>query len=158
MKTPDWSPAFAWWLEQGGRFALPDLRGGGEYGEKWHEAGMFEHKQNVFDEFYCGRRLPHQRTGTLRLEHFAITGRSNGGLIMGAAMTQQPQTVFAVVCGYPLLDMLRYQKFEKGAYWTTEYGSSDNPGQFPYLLKDPPYQNVREGDGLSGCAVLHRLE
>ena len=143
-ETPYWSPAFAWWLQQGGWFALPNLRGGGEYGEKWHEAGMFEHKQNVFDDFFAAADYLIKNKYTSP-EHFAITGRSNGGLLMGASITQQPQLFSAVVCGYPLLDMLRYQKFEKGAYWTTEYGSSDNEKQFPYLLKYSPYQNVKKG-------------
>lgn len=142
-ETPYWSPVWAWWLQQGGWFALPNLRGGGEYGEKWHEAGMFEHKQNVFDDFFAAADYLIKNKYTSP-ERFAITGRSNGGLLMGAAITQQPQLFAAVVCGYPLLDMLRYQKFEKGAYWTTEYGSSDNEKQLPYLLKYAPYQNVKE--------------
>ncbi len=142
-ETPEWSPAWAWWLEQGGWFALPNLRGGGEYGEKWHEAGMFEHKQNVFDDFFAAAEYLIQNKYTSPA-HFAITGRSNGGLLMGAAITQRPELFSAVVCGYPLLDMLRYQHFERGALWTTEYGSSDNEQQFAYLLKYSPYQNVKK--------------
>jgi prolyl oligopeptidase len=142
--TPGWNPAWAWWIEQGGWFALPNLRGGGEYGEEWHQAGMFGKKQNVFDDFYAAARylIANKYTSP---QHFAITGRSNGGLLMGAAMTQQPQLFAAVVCGYPLLDMLRYQRFEQGVHWTTEYGSSDNEDQFKYLLKYSPYQNVKKG-------------
>jgi prolyl oligopeptidase len=141
-ELPTWNPQWAWWIEQGGWFALPNLRGGGEYGEKWHEQGMFENKQNVFDDFFAAAEylIANKYTSP---EHFAITGRSNGGLLMGAAITQHPELFSAVVCGYPLLDMLRYQKFLVGAYWVTEYGSSDNPRQLPYLLKYSPYQNVK---------------
>ncbi|MGA3333317.1 MAG: prolyl oligopeptidase family serine peptidase [Terracidiphilus sp.] len=142
--APEWKPASAWWLQKGGWFALPNLRGGGEYGERWHEAGMFEKKQNVFDDFYAAAEylIANKYTSP---EHFAIMGRSNGGLLMGAAITQRPDLFSAVECGYPLLDMLRYQKFEQGAHWTTEYGSADNEQQFKYLLKYSPYQNAKKG-------------
>ena len=90
-------------------------------------------------------RVPDRTTSTLRPQHFAISGRSNGGLLMGASITQQPELFSAVWCGYPLLDMLRYQKFEQGPHWTTEYGSAENEKQFPYLLKYSPYQNVKAG-------------
>lgn len=141
---PTWNPQYAWWLEQGGWFALPNLRGGGEYGENWHEQAMFEKKQNVFDDFFAAAEylIANKYTSP---EHFAITGRSNGGLLMGAAITQRPDLFSAVLCGYPLLDMLRYQKFLVGSFWVTEYGSSDNKKQFPYLLKYSPYQNVKPG-------------
>jgi len=141
-ETPYWSPEFAWWMEQGGWFALPNLRGGGEYGEQWHEAGMFEKKQNVFDDWFAAANYLIDNRYTSP-EHFAIRGRSNGGLLMGVSITQHPELFSAVWCGYPLLDMLRYQKFKVGYYWTTEYGSADNEKQFPYLLKYSPYQNVR---------------
>jgi prolyl oligopeptidase len=142
--TAAWSPLWAWWLEQGGWFALPNLRGGGEYGETWHEQAMFEKKQNVFDDWFAAAEylIANKYTSP---EHFAITGRSNGGLLMGASMTQRPQLFSAIWCGYPLLDMLRYQKFLVGAYWITEYGSADKENQFPYLLKYSPYQNVKPG-------------
>ena len=142
--TPEWRALYAWWLEQGGWFALPNLRGGGEYGERWHEAGMFERKQNVFDDFYAAAEylIANKYTSPA---HFAIMGGSNGGLLMGAAITQRPELFAAVECGYPLLDMLRYQKFEQGPHWMTEYGSADNEKQFPYLLKYSPYQNVKAG-------------
>jgi prolyl oligopeptidase len=141
---PGWYPLWAWWLEQGGWFALPNLRGGGEYGENWHEQGMFEKKQNVFDDFYAAAEylIANKYTSP---EHFAIDGVSNGGLLMGAAMTQRPELWGAVLCGFPLLDMLRFQKFLVGSYWTTEYGSSENEKQFSYLLKYSPYQNVKPG-------------
>jgi prolyl oligopeptidase len=142
--TPYWSPAFAWWLEQGGWFALPNLRGGGEYGESWHEQGMFEKKQNVFDDWFAATDYLIAGKYT-SAAHLAITGRSNGGLLMGASITQRPELFSAVWCGYPLLDMLRYQKFLVGSYWKTEYGSSDNDKQFFYLLKYSPYHNVKSG-------------
>ena len=142
--TPRWSPAWAWWLQQGGWFAVPNLRGGGEYGEGWHEAGMFEKKQNVFDDWFRAAEFLIAGKYTSP-EHFAISGRSNGGLLMGASIVQRPELFAAVWCGYPLLDMLRYQKFKVGAYWMTEYGTAENEKQFPYLLKYSPYQNVKAG-------------
>ncbi len=141
---PEWRPEYAWWLQEGGWFALPNLRGGGEYGERWHEQGMFSSKQNVFDDFYAAAEylIANKYTSP---QHFAILGRSNGGLLMGAAITQRPDLFSAVDCGYPLLDMLRYQKFEQGPHWMTEYGSADKEDQFRYLLKYSPYQNVKAG-------------
>jgi prolyl oligopeptidase len=142
--TPAWSPVVAWWLQQGGWFAVPGLRGGGEYGESWHEQGMFEKKQNVFDDWYAAAEylIANKYTSPA---HFAIRGGSNGGLLMGAAITQRPELWGAVLCAYPLLDMLRFQKFLVGSYWTTEYGSSENEKQFFYLLKYSPYHNVKAG-------------
>lgn len=142
--TPAWNPMYAWWLKQGGWFALPNLRGGGEFGEEWHKQGMFADKQNVFDDWFAAAQflIAHHYTSAA---HFAITGRSNGGLLMGASMTQHPELFSAIECGYPLLDMLRFQKFLQGPHWTTEYGSADNAEQFPYLLRYSPYQNVKPG-------------
>ena len=142
--TPAWSPASAWWMQQGGWFALPNLRGGGEYGEHWHQQGMFEKKQNVFDDWFAAAEYLIAQKYTSP-DHFAIVGRSNGGLLMGAAMTQHPELFSAIDCGYPLLDMLRYQSFLQGSHWTTEYGSSQDEKQFFYLLKYSPYQNVKAG-------------
>lgn len=141
---PGWNAEYAWWMEQGGYFALPNLRGGDEYGEQWHKAAMFGKKQNVFDDFYAAAEylIRNQYTTPAR---FAIRGRSNGGLLMGAAMTQRPDLFGAIWCGYPLLDMLRYQYFEFGRLWTTEYGSSQNQKDVAYLLKYSPYQNVHKG-------------
>jgi prolyl oligopeptidase len=143
-ETPYWNPAFAWWLQQGGWFALPGLRGGGEYGESWHEQGMFEKKQNVFDDWFAAAEylIANRYTSPAR---FVITGRSNGGLLMGASITQRPELFSAVWCGYPLLDMLRYQKFLVGSYWKTEYGASEQEKQFAYLLKYSPYHRVKAG-------------
>jgi len=143
-ELPDWNPLWAAWMAQGGWFALPNLRGGGEYGESWHRQGMFEKKQNVFDDFYAAAEYLIAQKYT-SAAHFAISGRSNGGLLMGAAMTQRPELFGAIWCGYPLLDMLRYQKFEMGRLWTSEYGSAENEKDFPYIRKYSPYQNVKAG-------------
>ncbi len=143
-ETPAFSRAAVIWAELGGVFALPNLRGGGEFGEKWHRAGMFENKQNVFDDFVGAAEwlVANHYTKPGRI---AIQGGSNGGLLVGAAFTQHPELFGAVVCSIPLLDMLRYQKFKVGSYWVTEYGSADDPKQFPHIYKYSPYQNVREG-------------
>jgi len=142
--VPRWDPEYAWWMEQGGYFAQPNLRGGGEYGEAWHKAGMFEKKQNVFDDFFSAAEylITNKYTDT---PHLAIRGRSNGGLLMGAAMTERPELFGAIWCGYPLLDMMRYQNFLVGRWWTAEYGSAEKSDQFPYLIKYSPYQNVKPG-------------
>jgi prolyl oligopeptidase len=142
--TPAWNPAYGWWLQQGGWFAVPNLRGGGEYGESWHELGMFEKKQNVFDDWFAAVQYLVDNKYTSP-QHFAIMGESNGGLLMGASITQHPEMFSAVLCGYPLLDMLRFQKFMQGAHWTTEYGSAENEKQFFYLMKYSPYHNVKSG-------------
>jgi prolyl oligopeptidase len=143
-RVPEWNPEYAWWMEQGGFFAQPNLRGGGEYGEAWHKAGMFEKKQNVFDDFFAAARYLVDNKYTSPA-HLAIRGRSNGGLLMGAAMTQHPEMFGAIWCGYPLLDMLRYQNFLIGRWWTSEYGSAETAEQFPYLVKYSPYHNVKKG-------------
>jgi len=142
--VPHWDPEYAWWMEQGGFFAQPNLRGGGEYGETWHKAGMFEKKQNVFDDFFAAADylIDNKYTSS---KYLAVRGRSNGGLLMGVATTQRPELFGAIWCGYPLLDMLRFQNFLVGHWWTAEYGSADNPQQFPYLRKYSPYQNVKPG-------------
>ncbi|HUJ50969.1 MAG TPA: prolyl oligopeptidase family serine peptidase [Bryobacteraceae bacterium] len=142
--TPQFSAIAAWWTEHGGVFAQPNLRGGGEFGEAWHHAGMFEKKQNVFDDFIAAAEwlIQNKYTNPSKL---AIQGGSNGGLLMGAMMTQRPDLFGAIVCGAPLLDMLRFQKMSVGSWWTAEYGSADDPKQFQYLLKYSPYQNVHKG-------------
>jgi prolyl oligopeptidase len=132
------------WVEHGGVFALPGLRGGGEFGEEWHRAGMLERKQNVFDDFYAAAEWLIANRYT-RADKLAITGRSNGGLLMGAAMTQRPDLFGAIVCGYPLLDMVRYQNFLVAKYWVPEYGSSEDVEQFPALFAYSPYHHVVRG-------------
>jgi prolyl oligopeptidase len=142
--TAHWDPEFAWWMEQGGFYAQPNLRGGGEYGEAWHKAGMFEKKQNVFDDFFGAAEylISNKYTSSERL---AIRGRSNGGLLMGAALTQRPDLFGAIWVGYPLLDMIRFHKFLVGKWWTSEYGNAENSEQYSYLIKYSPYQNVKPG-------------
>jgi prolyl oligopeptidase len=142
--TPSFSSIAAWWTEHGGVFVQPNLRGGGEFGESWHHGGMFEKKQNVFDDFIAAADwlIQNKYTNPSKL---AIQGGSNGGLLMGAMMTQRPDLFGAIVCGAPLLDMLRFQHMSVGSWWTAEYGSADDPKQFPYLLKYSPYQNVHKG-------------
>ena len=142
--TPRFSaPTYAW-LEQGGVYAVPNLRGGGEYGEKWHKAGMLLNKQNVFDDFIAAAEYLIAEKYT-QASSLAISGRSNGGLLVGAAMTQRPDLFRAVVCGVPLLDMVRYHLFGSGKTWIPEYGSSENEEQFRAILAYSPYHQVKAG-------------
>ncbi len=131
-------------FEAGGVLAIPNLRGGGEYGESWHKAGMLEKKQNVFDDFISAAEYL-IRTGHTSPDKLAISGGSNGGLLVGAVMTQCPELFRAAICDVPLLDMLRYQRFLMARYWIPEYGSAEDPRQFEYLLKYSPYHHVRSG-------------
>jgi len=143
-RTPLFDRRMFFWLEQGGVYALPNLRGGGEYGEEWHRAGMREHKQNVFDDFIAAAEYLIAE-GYTRPERLAILGGSNGGLLVGAAMTQRPDLFRAVVCQVPLLDMLRYHRFLIARLWIPEYGSADDPEQFAYLYAYSPYHRVVDG-------------
>ena len=143
-RTPDFSAARMVWLERGGGFALPNLRGGGEYGEKWHQAGMLAKKQNVFDDFIAAAAFLIERRYTSP-QRLIISGGSNGGLLVGAAMTQRPDLFGAVVCSVPLLDMIRYHLFGAGRTWIPEYGSAEDPEQFAYLLAYSPYHHVKKG-------------
>ena len=142
--TPGFSESAAVWAEQGGVFAEANLRGGGEFGEVWHKAGMFGNKQHVFDDFIAAAEWL-IRSGYTNPSRLAISGTSNGGLLVGAALTQRPELFRAVYCGYPLLDMIRYQKFLVARYWISEYGSSDDPAQFKYLYAYSPYHHVKPG-------------
>jgi prolyl oligopeptidase len=142
--TPSFSSQAAYWAELGGVYAIPNLRGGGEFGETWHKAGMLANKQNVFDDFIAAAEwlIANKYTSPAKL---AIAGGSNGGLLVGAAMTQRPELFQAVICAVPLLDMVRYQNFLVARFWVPEYGSSEDPEQFIYILKYSPYQNVKKG-------------
>ncbi|MGH9533920.1 MAG: prolyl oligopeptidase family serine peptidase [Terriglobales bacterium] len=142
--TPAWNPVAVAWAEMGGVFAQPNLRGGAAFGEAWHRAGMLSHKQNVFDDFYHAAHwlIQHRFTRPSRLAAF---GGSNGGLLVGAAMTQRPRLFAAIVCWHPLLDMLRYELFPIGNLWTPEYGDPRNPKDYPYIAAYSPYQHVRPG-------------
>ncbi len=143
-RTPGFSALAAVWVEHGGVYALPNLRGGGEFGEDWHKGGMLDKKQNVFDDFIAAAEWLIGEKYT-RPEKLAISGGSNGGLLVGAALTQRPELFQAVVCAVPLLDMLRYHKFLVARFWVPEYGSSENPEQFKYLHAYSPYHRVKPG-------------
>ena len=141
--TPAFDPATFALLERGGIYAVTNLRGGGEYGERWHEAGMLDRKQNVFDDFIAAAESLVQ-SGRSRPGRIAIEGGSNGGLLTAAVMLQRPDLFGAVVCRVPVADMLRYHLFTVGRFWIPEYGSADNPEQFPFLYRYSPYHNVRD--------------
>ncbi len=143
-QTPAFSFRAALWAERGGVYAIANLRGGSEFGEAWHKAGMLDRKQNVFDDFIGAAEWLIAKKYTSK-DKLAITGGSNGGLLVGAALTQRPDLFSAVVCSYPLLDMVRYHKFLVAGYWVPEYGSSDNPSQFPFLYAYSPYHRVKPG-------------
>ena len=143
-RTPAYFPGAAAWVEAGGLFALPNLRGGGEYGESWHRAGMLGKKQNVFDDFHAAAEALIAR-GWTSSRNLAVSGGSNGGLLVGAALTQRPDLFAAVYCAVPLLDMLRYQNFRIARFWIAEYGSAEDPEQAEWLRKYSPYHNVRAG-------------
>jgi prolyl oligopeptidase len=143
-RTPLYDPGNFPWLDGGGLFAMVHLRGGGEYGEEWHRAGMLEKKQNVFDDFIAAAEAL-VAEGYTSARRIAIEGGSNGGLLVGAVMLQRPELFGAVLCRVPVADMLRYHLFTVGRFWIPEYGSADDPEQFKYLLRYSPYHNVREG-------------
>ena len=143
-ETPYFRTDAVIFAEHGGVFALPNLRGGGEFGEKWHRAGMLDNKQNVFDDFIAAAEWLIEN-GYTKPEHLAISGGSNGGLLMGAAMTERPELFQAVACEYPLLDMVRYHKFLLGKLWVSEYGSAEDARQFQVIYKYSPYHHVKKG-------------
>jgi prolyl oligopeptidase len=143
--TPRFRPAAVLWVEQGGVYAVANIRGGGEFGEEWHRAGMLEKKQNVFDDFIAAAEwlIDNDYTNPSRL---AIQGYSNGGLLVGAALTQRPDLFQAVLCRHPDLDMVRYHEFENNnPPALLEYGNASDPEQFKFLYAYSPYQRVTEG-------------
>jgi prolyl oligopeptidase len=142
--TPSFSRSMYLWMEHGGIYAVANLRGGAEFGEDWHRAGMLEKKQNVFDDFIAAGEYLIAQKYTDR-DHLAIQGGSNGGLLMGAMITQRPDLFRAVVCQVPLLDMLRYQNFQIAKLWVPEYGSADDARQFDWLYAYSPYHHVKAG-------------
>ncbi len=163
--TPDFWPEAIVWAEHGGVAAQVNLRGGGEFGEAWHKAGMQANKQNVFDDFIAASQwlIQNKYTNPAKL---GIFGGSNGGLLVGAALTQRPDLYQAVVCWHPLLDMLRFDQFMMGKFWVSEYGSASDPEQFRWLYAYSPYQHVKPGtkypavlfmtgDGDTRVAPLH---
>src|SRR6202050_3616362 len=142
--TPSFAGDRYLWLEHGGVFAVANLRGGSEFGEEWHRAGMLDKKQNVFDDFIAAAEYLIDEKYTDK-DHLAIQGGSNGGLLMGAMITQRPDLFRAVVCQVPLLDMLRYQNFQIAKLWIPEYGSADDARQFDWLYAYSPYHHVKPG-------------
>jgi prolyl oligopeptidase len=142
--TPLFSRTSYLWMEHGGVFAMANLRGGAEFGEDWHRAGMLDKKQNVFDDMIAAAEhlIAEKYTDS---KHLAIQGGSNGGLLMGAMITQRPDLFRAVVCQVPLLDMLHYQNFQVARLWIPEYGSAENPVQFKWLYAYSPYHHVKAG-------------
>jgi prolyl oligopeptidase len=142
--TPAYSASILAWVETGGVWAAAGLRGGGEEGETWHRAGMRERKQNVFADFHAAAEYLVE-AGWTTPEQLGISGGSNGGLLVGTAMTQRPELYRAVVCSAPLLDMVRYEQFGLGASWNDEYGSADDPTELSWLLSYSPYHHVRAG-------------
>ncbi len=144
-ETPSFSIARLFWLENGGVYAVANLRGGGEYGEEWHQEGMLAKKQNVFDDFTAAAvwLIKNGYTDSTRL---AINGGSNGGLLVAACLVQHPTLFGAVVCQVPVIDMLRYHKFTVGRYWVNEYGSAEGSlEQFRFLYAYSPLHNVKSG-------------
>jgi prolyl oligopeptidase len=142
--TPSFNRSAYLWLEHGGVYAVANLRGGAEFGEDWHRAGMLDKKQNVFDDMIAAAEhlISEKYTDT---NHLAIQGGSNGGLLMGAMITQRPELFRAVVCQVPLLDMLHYQDFQIAKLWIPEYGSAENAEQFKWLYAYSPYHHVKGG-------------
>lgn len=167
-QSPYFSSGYVAWLEAGGMVAIPNLRGGGEYGKEWHQAGMLDKKQNVFDDFLAAAEWLIQQ-GYTNPKKIVIGGASNGGLLMGAAITQRPDLFAGVYCGVPLLDMIRYHQFGYANIWADEYGSAEQPEQFLCLLKYSPYHNVQPGvryppvlfvasDNDARCYPLHAMK
>ena len=142
--TPAFNRSMYLWMEHGGIYAVANLRGGSKFGEDWHRAGMLEKKQNVFDDFIAAGEYLIAQKYTDR-DHLAIYGGSNGGLLMGAMITQRPDLFRAVVCAVPLLDMLRYQNFQIAKLWIPEYGSAEDAKQFDWLYAYSPYHHVKPG-------------
>ena len=143
--TPSFSIANAVWMEQGGIYAVPNLRGGGEYGKKWHKAGTKMQKQNVFDDFIAAAEFLIENKYTSS-EYLAVRGGSNGGLLVGAIMTQRPELMKVALPAVGVLDMLRYHTFTAGAGWAYDYGTAeDSKEMFEYLIGYSPVHNVKEG-------------
>jgi prolyl oligopeptidase len=150
-QTPGYSASILSWVEAGGVYAVAGLRGGSEEGEEWHRAGMLDRKQNVFDDFHAAAEYL-IASGVTSRERLAVWGGSNGGLLVGAAVTQRPGLFSAAVCSAPLLDMVRYERFKIGETWNVEYGSAAQPAELEWLLGYSPYHRVR--DGVAYPAVL----
>jgi prolyl oligopeptidase len=149
---PSFNPLLVSLLEQDGVYALANLRGGGEYGEEWHRAGMLLNKQNVFDDFIAAAEWLQQNRYTSKAR-CALQGGSNGGLLVGAVMTQRPDLCSTALPAVGVMDMLRYHKFTIGWNWAAEYGSSDDPAHFKNLLSYSPLHNLKEGTAYPATMV-----
>jgi prolyl oligopeptidase len=152
--TPGFDVSRLVWLEHGGVYAVANLRGGGEYGEEWHQAGTLERKQNVFDDFIAAAEwlIGNHYTSASRL---AIEGASNGGLLVAACMVQRPELFSAVLCQVPVIDMLRYHKFSVGRYWVTDFGNAEaDPDHFHFMYAYSPLHNVKEGAAYPATLIL----
>jgi prolyl oligopeptidase len=151
--TPEFSARRALWMERGGLLAVAVLRGGGEYGKAWHDAGRLANKQNVFDDFCaCARWLAD--SGWSRRDRIAINGGSNGGLLVGACITQHPELFGAAVAEVGVLDMMRFHKFTIGWAWTSDFGDPDDAEQYRWLRAYSPLQNVRAGQAYPATLLL----
>ena len=150
--SPGFAPGLVAFCEAGGVYAIAGIRGGGEYGEDWHRAGMRAHKQQVFDDFHAAADWL-VAEGRTRRERLAIRGGSNGGLLVGAALTQRPDVCRAVICAVPLLDMLRYQRFLIGALWVPEYGDPEVADDFAVLHAYSPYHHVQPGTAYAATII-----
>jgi prolyl oligopeptidase len=151
--TPGFSPMLYAWLEAGGAFAEPNLRGGADYGEDWHRGGMLAKKQNVFDDFF-GAAEWLVKQGHTKSERLVAYGGSNGGLLVGAAATQRPDLFRAILCAVPVLDMIRYPLFGDGKTWVAEYGSPKEEAMFKALFAYSPYHNVKPGTAYPAVLML----
>ena len=151
--TPAFDPSDFLWLDAGGVMAVANLRGGGEYGDAWHRAGMRERKQNVFDDFIAAAAWL-QSTGRAARGRVAIEGGSNGGLLVGACLVQRPDLFGAAICRVPVADMLRYHLFTVGRFWIPEYGCADDPADFPLLLRYSPYHNIVDATAYPPTLVM----
>jgi prolyl oligopeptidase len=151
--APEWSVLAAVFMERGGAYVLANLRGGGEFGRAWHDGGRLEHKQRVFDDFVAvAQELA--RSGLSRPERIAILGASNGGLLVGASITEHPEAFGAAVSAVGVLDMLRFHKFTIGWAWTSDFGDPDDPEQYPWIRAYSPLHNVREGTAYPATLLL----
>jgi prolyl oligopeptidase len=149
----DYRPGWPAWLAAGGVLVITNLRGGGEYGSSWHDEGRLANKQNVFDDFIAvGEHL--QKTKVTTPQQLAIHGRSNGGLLVGAVMTQRPDLFAVALPGVGVMDMLRFQLFTVGAAWGSDYGLPEDPAQFEDLLAYSPLHNLRDGTQYPATLVV----